>query len=124
MRRATAGAKLLMRFASKIIDKYNALPEEERDINSILGHSIRMQVPHERARLADLVSTSFHLETLIHTDILPFLFPIKTSLCYTYIFPSVLIIAGHESTANSLSWIMVELARHPAVLLKGETSCP
>ena len=59
MRRASAGAKLLMRFASKIIDKYNALPEEERDINSILGHSIRMQVPHERARLADLVSTSF-----------------------------------------------------------------
>ena len=55
MRRASAGAKLLMRFGASIIDKYNALPEEERDTSSILGHLIRMQVPHERARLADVV---------------------------------------------------------------------
>ena len=55
VKRASAGAKLLMRFASKIIDKYNALSEEERDTNSILGHVVRMQMPHERPRLADVV---------------------------------------------------------------------
>ena len=55
MKRASAGAKLLMRFGASIINKYNALPEKERDTNSILGHLIRMQVPHEGARLADVV---------------------------------------------------------------------
>ena len=58
VKRATAGAKLLMRFGASIIDKYNALPEEERDTSSILGHVVRMQVPHERARLADVVGMS------------------------------------------------------------------
>jgi hypothetical protein len=55
VQRASAGAKLLMRFGASIIDKYNALPEEEQDINSILGHLVRMQVPYERVRLADVV---------------------------------------------------------------------
>ena len=58
VKRASAGAKLLMRFGASIIDKYNALSEEERDTNSILGHVVRMQVPNERARLADVVGMS------------------------------------------------------------------
>ena len=73
MRRASAGAKLLMRFGASIIDKYNALPEEERDTSSILGHLIRMQVPHERARLADVVGMSFVLR-LFHILLLLLIF--------------------------------------------------
>ena len=73
VRRATAGAKLLMRFGASIIDKYNALPEEERDTSSILGHLIRMQVPHERARLADVVGMSFVLY-LFHSLLLLLIF--------------------------------------------------
>ena len=55
VKRCNAGVKLLMRFASKIIEKYNALPEEERDTSSILGHLVRMQVSHESERVADAV---------------------------------------------------------------------
>ena len=77
MKRATAGAKLLMRFGASIIDKYNALPEEERDASSILGHLVRMQVPHERARLADVVGMSVCLESSVYTryfTIFPYIF--------------------------------------------------
>ena len=82
MRRASAGAKLLMRFGASIIDKYNALPEEERDTSSILGHLIRMQVPHERARLADVVGMSFVLY-LFHSLLLiiPHITAILTQRC-------------------------------------------
>ena len=59
VRRANAGAKLLMRFGASIIEKYNALSDEERDHNSILGHLVRMQAPNENARLADLVGMSY-----------------------------------------------------------------
>lgn len=57
VKRATAGAKLLMRFGKSIIDKYNALPEEARDTSSIIGHLARMQVSNENARLADVLGT-------------------------------------------------------------------
>ena len=59
VKRCNAGVKLLMRFASKIIDKYNALPEEERDTSSILGHLVRMQVSHESERVADAVGNNY-----------------------------------------------------------------
>jgi len=58
VKRADVGAKLLMRFGKSIIDRYNALPQEERDTSSIIGHLIRMQAPHENARLADVVGAS------------------------------------------------------------------
>ena len=32
--------------------------------------------------------------------------------------------AGHETTSNEITWIMVELARHPDVLMKGDLQCP
>ena len=37
---------------------------------------------------------------------------------------SGLLMAGHETTANQITWIMVELARHPDVLQKGVTHRP
>ena len=117
VKRATAGAKLLMRFASTIIDKYNALPEEERDNSSILGHLIRMQVPHERARLADVVGTSC-VQHLFH--ILLLLLILTTFTPHTTNGIKALLMAGHETTSNQITWIMVELARHPDVLQKGD----
>ena len=59
MKRANAGVKLLMRFGASIIEKYNALSEEDRDTSSILGHLVRMQAPNEDARLADVVGMSY-----------------------------------------------------------------
>ena len=64
VKRCNAGVKLLMRFASKIIDKYNALPEEERDTSSILGHLVRMQVSHESERVADAVGNNYMYHNL------------------------------------------------------------
>ena len=86
VKRASAGAKLLMRFGASIIDKYNALPAEERDTSSILGHLIRMQVPNESTRLADLVSKSFHLESLIHPiqSLIHISLPIQSLFTYSH----------------------------------------
>ena len=58
VKRALAGAKLLMRFGAAIVEKYKALSEEDQDASSILGHLVRMQVPYEGARLADVVGKS------------------------------------------------------------------
>ena len=59
VKRANIGAKLLMRFGASIIEKYNALSEEDRDTSSILGHLVRMQAQDEDARLADVVGMSY-----------------------------------------------------------------
>ena len=59
VKRALAGAKLLMRFGAAIVEKYKALSEEDQDASSILGHLVRMQVPYEGARLADVVGMSY-----------------------------------------------------------------
>ena len=42
VRRAETGAKVLMKFGASIMDKYNEIPEAERDSTSILGHIVRL----------------------------------------------------------------------------------
>ena len=51
---------------------------------------------------------------------LTFLHPITPFEHPSYTLLPALIIAGHETTSNQLTWIMIELARHPDVLRKGE----
>ena len=114
MKRATASAKLLVRFTSSVIDRYNSLPEEERDNSTILGHLVRTRVPHESVTYADVggmscVSTPLHILSSFLSNIIP---PDNNLLA--------LLIAGHETTSNQTTWILAELARHPDVLQKGD----
>ena len=81
VKRALAGAKLLMRFGAAIVEKYKALSEEDQDASSILGHLVRMQAPHEGARLADVVGMSHGVFIYLFASMtLPVPFPIFHSL--------------------------------------------